>query len=137
MNRLTYFTQFYKVVLSFSYLCILFLFCWYYQAYRNRVCSALAKFYGIPDGIERKPRRKPSEGSQTRKSSPPKKKVNEKDNLLTPENKCEILRNRLKRNNSPLYKDPLASSKLEMLKNIRTQRAAAENKKIEAVARAK
>lgn len=56
---------------------------------------------------------------------------------MTPVNKSEILRNRLKRNNSPLYKDPLASSKLEMLKNIRTQRAAAENKKIEAVARAK
>ncbi|CAA2982479.1 Hypothetical predicted protein [Olea europaea subsp. europaea] len=110
---------------------------WTDPAYRNRVCSALAKFYGIPVGVERKPRRKPSEGSQTRKRSPPKKKVNEKDNLLTPVNKSEILRNRLKRNNSPLYKDPLASSKLEMLKNIRTQRAAAENKKIEAVARAK
>lgn len=56
---------------------------------------------------------------------------------MKPENKSEILRISLKRNNTPLYKDPLASSKLEMLKNIRAQRAAAENKKIEAVARAK
>ncbi|CAI9766053.1 unnamed protein product [Fraxinus pennsylvanica] len=110
---------------------------WADPAYRNRVCSALAKFHGIPDVVERKPRRKPSEGGQTRKRSPPKKKVNEKDNLSKPENENEILRIRLKRNNTPLYKDPLASSKLEMLKNIRTQRAAAENKKIEAVARAK
>lgn len=37
----------------------------------------------------------------------------------------------------PLYKDPLASFKLEMIENTRTQRAAAENKKTEAIARAK
>ncbi|XP_028078201.1 uncharacterized protein LOC114280066 [Camellia sinensis] len=37
----------------------------------------------------------------------------------------------------PLFKDPLASSKLEMIKNIRAERAAAENKKTEAIERAK
>ncbi|KAL2555056.1 hypothetical protein Fot_08675 [Forsythia ovata] len=110
---------------------------WADPAYRNRVCSGLAKHYGIPDGVERKPRRKPGDGGQTRNRSPPKKKVNEKDNLSKRESKSEIERIRLRRNNIPLYKDPLASSKLEMLKNIRAQRAAAENKKIEAVARAK
>ncbi|CAA3014732.1 Hypothetical predicted protein [Olea europaea subsp. europaea] len=76
---------------------------WADPAYRNRVCSGPAKFYGIPDEVERKPRRKPSKDGQ----SPPKKK------------------------------DPLASSKLEMLKDIRTQRAAAGNKKCEVVTRAK
>lgn len=41
------------------------------------------------------------------------------------------------RSNMPLFKDPLASSKLEMIKNIRAERAAAENKKTEAIERAK
>lgn len=35
------------------------------------------------------------------------------------------------------YKDPLASLKLEMLKDIRAQRAAAESKKTEVIVRAK
>ncbi|KAK9290181.1 hypothetical protein L1049_008347 [Liquidambar formosana] len=43
----------------------------------------------------------------------------------------------LNRSKEPLYKDPLASSKLEMIKNIRAQRAAAETKKTEAIERAK
>lgn len=37
----------------------------------------------------------------------------------------------------PKYEDPLASSKLEMIKNIRARRAAAENEKNEAITRAK
>ncbi|KAL6576914.1 hypothetical protein OROMI_011190 [Orobanche minor] len=36
-----------------------------------------------------------------------------------------------------MYKDPLASSKMEMIKNIRAQRAATETKKTEAIARAR
>lgn len=43
----------------------------------------------------------------------------------------------MRRRNKPLYKDPMASSKLEMLKNIRAQRAAEELKKTEAVERAR
>lgn len=36
-----------------------------------------------------------------------------------------------------MYKDPLANSKLEMIKNIRAQRVAAETKKTEAIERAR
>lgn len=74
---------------------------------------------------------------QTRKRSPPKKKANELDNLVKPEPKSQVQRVRLRRKNTPMYKDPLASSKLEMLKNIRAQRAGIDLKKIEAVTRAK
>ncbi|CAN4085098.1 unnamed protein product [Withania somnifera] len=91
---------------------------WADPDYRTRVCSALAKYHGTPDGVERRPRRKPD--------------TNEMDNLVKPEQRV-----RLRRKNTPLYKDPLASSKLEMLKNIRAQRVSIDQKKIEAVSRAK
>ncbi|KAL3839162.1 hypothetical protein ACJIZ3_023753 [Penstemon smallii] len=107
---------------------------WADPGYRDRVCSALAKFHGTPEGVERKPRRKPSGDGQTRRS--PKKKE-EVDNLAKREAKSQTQRTRIKRSKTPLYKDPLASSKLEMLKSIRAQRAAAVNRKAEAITRAK
>ncbi|KAI3455686.1 hypothetical protein Pfo_012349 [Paulownia fortunei] len=108
---------------------------WADPEYRNRVCSGLAKFHGITEGTERNSRRKPSGDGQTRKRSP--KKKDETDDLAKRETKSQIQRIRSKRSKTPSYKDPLASSKLEMLKNIRAQRAAAMNKKNEAVTRAK
>ncbi|KAJ8535780.1 hypothetical protein K7X08_034181 [Anisodus acutangulus] len=110
---------------------------WTDPDYRNRVRTALNKYHGIPDGVERRPRRKPVSDGQTRKRSPPKKKANEMDNLVKPEPKSQVQRVRLRRKNTPIYKDPLASSKLEMLKNIRAQRAGIDQKKIDAVTRAK
>lgn len=106
------------------------------KEYRNRVCSGLAKFHGIPEGVERKPRRKPSGDGQTRKRSP-KNKDEGDDDLAKCDTKSQIQRIRSKRGKAPSYKDPLASTKLEMLKNIRAQRAAVMNKKSEAVNRAK
>ncbi|XP_075506909.1 uncharacterized protein LOC142543493 [Primulina tabacum] len=106
---------------------------WADPEYRDRVCSGLAKFYGTPEGVERKPRKKPSIDEQTRKTST-KKKV-ESNDLAKHETKDQRIR--LKKSSTPLYKDPFASSKLEMLKNIRAQRVAAMNKKSEAISRAK
>lgn len=110
---------------------------WADPEYRTRVRSALNKYHGIADGVERKPRRRPVSDGQTRKRSPPKKKADEVDNLVKLEPKSQVQRVRLRRKNTPMYKDPLASSKLEMLKNIRAQRAAIDQKKIEAISRAK
>ncbi|KAG8380225.1 hypothetical protein BUALT_Bualt07G0171200 [Buddleja alternifolia] len=107
---------------------------WADPGYRDRVCSGLAKFHGITERVERKPRRKPSGDGQTRKRRP--KKKDEKNDLAKGDTKSQIQRTRTKRR-TPLYKDPLASSKLEMLKNIRAQRAAAINQKSEAINRAK
>lgn len=106
---------------------------WADPEYRDRVCSGLAKYHGIPEGVERKPRRKPSIDGQTRKTST-KKKI-EPDDFAKHETKNQRIR--LKKSNTPLYKDPLASSKFEMIKNIRAQRDAAINKKSEAISRAK
>lgn len=110
---------------------------WADSEYRQRVVSALAKYHGIEPGTERKPRRKPSDGSQSPTRSPAKKDASTSNKSIMSEMNIQTPRPKARRRNAPLYKDPLASSKLEMLKNIRAQRAAAETKKIEAIERAR
>ncbi|CAL5381811.1 unnamed protein product [Camellia sinensis] len=102
----------------------------------DRVCTALYKYHGTPVGAERKRKRRPSSERQPRTQNPTKKKANDTDNSTGNVTESQKRRTRL-RCNMPLFKDPLASSKLEMIKNIRAERAAAENKKTEAIERAK
>ncbi|XWS18756.1 hypothetical protein CRYUN_Cryun32bG0072200 [Craigia yunnanensis] len=109
---------------------------WADPEFRERVCSGLAKYHGIPDGAERKPKRKPTAVTQS-KQSPSKRKASDTNYSSTGETISTIEQLRLRRRNKPLYKDPLASSKLEMIKNIRAQRAVEESKKTEAVDRAR
>ncbi|XWS16097.1 hypothetical protein CRYUN_Cryun34aG0056300 [Craigia yunnanensis] len=109
---------------------------WADPEYRDRVCSGLAKHYGIPAGAERKPKRKPTAGTLS-KQIPSKRKAGDTNYCSTSETISPIERLRLPVKNEPLYKDPMASSKLEMLKNIRAERAAEESKKTEAVERAR
>ncbi|CAL5381697.1 unnamed protein product [Camellia sinensis] len=106
------------------------------NAYRDRVCTALYKYHDTPVGAERKRKRRPSSERQPRTQNPTKKKANDTDNSTGNVTESQKRRTRL-RSNMPLFKDPLASSKLEMIKNIRAERAAAENKKTEAIERAK
>ena len=108
----------------------------FYQDYRNRVCSGLAKYHGIEPGAERKSRRRPSDGTRMSKRSPMKKKDSDMSDSSEGEAKIQNKRSRLRRNSAPLYKDPLVSSKLEMIKNIRAKRAVVETKKMEAIERA-
>ncbi|KAF5466267.1 hypothetical protein F2P56_016208 [Juglans regia] len=110
---------------------------WANTDYRDRVCAGLAKHYGIPPNAERKPQRRSSSGIQTSRRSPIKKRDCATDNSSMGENKIQNQQLRLRRSSEPLYKDPLASSKLEMIKNIRAERAAAETKKTVAVERAR
>ncbi|KAL5755442.1 hypothetical protein ACOSQ2_020188 [Xanthoceras sorbifolium] len=110
---------------------------WADPEYRERVCSGLAKFHGSPVGAERKPRRKPSGVTRSRTRNPVKEKDIDTNSSPWSEPLSRIERMRLRRSNTPLYKDPSASSKLEMIKNIRAQRAAAESKKMEAIERAR
>ncbi|GAA0169927.1 hypothetical protein LIER_24305 [Lithospermum erythrorhizon] len=108
---------------------------WADPTYRTRVTSALAKFHGIPEGVVRKPRRKTS-GDGERRRSVLRKNIDELVKLESKSNN-QIQRVKLRKRKAALFKDPLASSKLDMLMNIRAKRAAAENKQAEAVARAK
>ncbi|KAK8551349.1 hypothetical protein V6N12_039994 [Hibiscus sabdariffa] len=79
---------------------------------------------------------KPAACTQS-KQSPSNRKANETSYSSTSETITPIEQLRLRRKNKPLYKDPMSSSKLKMLKNIRAQRATEEMKKTEAVERAR
>ncbi|KAJ6832438.1 uncharacterized protein M6B38_344505 [Iris pallida] len=110
---------------------------WADPEYRGRVCSALSKYHGVPVGGEKRPRRKrPSETSSVKRESVKKKPTQPKGvNEETKSIKKVVSRRR--RNSNPSYKDPMASSKLEMIKKIRADRAAMETRKREATERAK
>ncbi|KAG2250890.1 hypothetical protein Bca4012_098340 [Brassica carinata] len=103
---------------------------WADPAYRERVCSGLAKYHGIPDGAERR-RRRPSGNAEPRKKSPTIKTTRDSETVR----KVQVVKVRKRR--TPVYKDPLASSKLEMIKSIRAKRVAEESKKMDAVQRAR
>ncbi|WOH04117.1 hypothetical protein DCAR_0623525 [Daucus carota subsp. sativus] len=105
---------------------------WADPAYRDRVYTGLSKYHGTPIGADN-PRRRQKRAS-TSTSILKKKKNNVTDNPAGNERKASTPRSRIKRSNAPIYKDPLASSKLQMIKTIRADR---ENKKAEAVRRAK
>nr|KJB70032.1 hypothetical protein B456_011G054500 [Gossypium raimondii] len=98
---------------------------------RKKIAEAIAAKWLIL-----KPKRKPAAGTQS-KQSPPKRKASDTNYSSGSETISPIERLRIRRRNKPLYKDPMASSKLEMLKNLRAQRAAEELKKTEAVERAR
>ncbi|GMJ00693.1 hypothetical protein like AT1G53800 [Hibiscus trionum] len=101
---------------------------WADPEYRDRVCSGLAKYHGIPSGAKRKRKRKPTSKTQSKQILSKRKAC---DTNYSPANETisPIEQVRIRRRNKPLYKDPMISSKLEMLKNIRAQRAPEETKK--------
>ncbi|KAF7134739.1 hypothetical protein RHSIM_Rhsim08G0245400 [Rhododendron simsii] len=111
---------------------------WADPEYRNRVHGALVKYHGSRVGVERKPKKQPSVDRQARPPSAPKKKAKETAIPIVKVTKSpKNSSTKPLRRNKPQYKDPLASSKLEMIKNIRAQRAAVETKKTEAIVQAK
>lgn len=94
----------------------------------------MAKYHGIPaDGVERR-RRRPSSDAEPRKKSPIKKST--RDSSET-ERQSQVKVAKVRKRKTPVYKDPLASSKLEMIKSIRAKRVAEESKKMDAVERAR
>ncbi|KAJ4953393.1 hypothetical protein NE237_030225 [Protea cynaroides] len=109
---------------------------WDDLGYRERVYAGLSEYHGTRVGAERKPRRNTSGETQSVRSRTVKKKVSDACNGIGTSTKSQS-QSRLKRSSGPSYKDPLAKSKLEMIKNIRVQRASMETKKREAMERAK
>ncbi|WOL15143.1 hypothetical protein Cni_G23924 [Canna indica] len=103
---------------------------WADKEYRARVCSALAKYHGTTVGVER--RQKKTSG-ETHVNS--KKKTTKFNSTSQEERSIKKVISKRRRNSTPVYKDPMASHKLEIIKKIREQRAAKEAK--EATERAK
>ncbi|CAJ1976060.1 unnamed protein product [Sphenostylis stenocarpa] len=110
---------------------------WADPEYRQRVYSALSKYHGTQVGAEKKPRRRPSDGTQPAKKKPTKKRETDTSFRVKSVTKtCKPIL--LKKSKSPAYKDPLVNSKLEMIRNIRAQRAAAaETAQTQAIERAR
>ncbi|KAL9350521.1 hypothetical protein Peur_057776 [Populus x canadensis] len=106
---------------------------WADPEYRERVYSGLSKYHGTLAGAARKPRRIPSGSSQSARRDSSKRRTSDTEKGYT-RSPIQKLR---RRSRTPSYKDPLASSKLEMIKNIRAQRIATETKKNEAIERAR
>ncbi|VVB00299.1 unnamed protein product [Arabis nemorensis] len=105
---------------------------WADPSYRERVCTGLAKYHGIPAGVERR-RRRPSGDAEPRKKNTAKKSAKDSDT----EKQSQVQVVKVRKRKTPVYKDPLASSKLEMIKSIRAKRVAEESMKIDAVERAR
>nr|TKS15460.1 hypothetical protein D5086_0000034970 [Populus alba] len=106
---------------------------WADPEYRERVYSGLSKYHGTLAGAARKPRRMPSGSSQSARRASSKRRTSDTEKGYT-RSPIQQLR---RRSRTPSYKDPLASSKLEMIKNIRAQRIATETKTNEAIERAR
>ena len=92
----------------------------------------MAKYHGIPEGGERR-RRRPSGNAEPRKKNPTSKTTREPET----ERQIKVKVVKVRKRRTPVYKDPLASTKLEMIKSIRAKRVAEESKKMDAVERAR
>ncbi|XP_061356768.1 uncharacterized protein LOC133301163 [Gastrolobium bilobum] len=109
---------------------------WADPEYRGRVLFALAKFHSTEGGVERKPRRRPSDGTRPTRRKPIVK--SDSDTNIHVKSGSKILNpTLLKKSKSPSYKDPLVNSKLEMIKNIRAERAAAEARPTQVIEQAR
>ncbi|KAF5732074.1 hypothetical protein HS088_TW18G00763 [Tripterygium wilfordii] len=110
---------------------------WADPAYRDRVFSGLEKYHGTAIGIKKKTKRRGSDATQSAKQSPAKKKESGISSSSGLQTNGLVAGLKKPRSNAPLYRDPLARSKLEMIKRVRAQRAAADTKKTEAIERAR
>ncbi|MED6204726.1 hypothetical protein PIB30_011702 [Stylosanthes scabra] len=112
---------------------------WADPGYRERVCSGLAKYHGGEPGAERKPRarRRPSDGTEPIKKKPIVRKDTNTSTRVRSSSKIGAKSGSLKKITSPVFKDPFVNSKLEMIKNIRAQRATAETGHAQVIERAR
>ncbi|GAB2273784.1 hypothetical protein Dimus_008562 [Dionaea muscipula] len=109
---------------------------WAEPGYHERVCARMAKYHDSTSGEERKARRKPSSQLHPKRESKKKVEDSEKSSRGATKVKPQPPQTK-KKSDGPSYKDPLALSKLEMIKNIRAQRVASDMKRHEALERAK
>ncbi|KAI3409600.1 uncharacterized protein J3R85_019075 [Psidium guajava] len=110
---------------------------WEDPEYRNNVYSGMVKHYGTPVKARRKARRRKIDTLESRKMDPAEKGPDDTENASRSDARVDLQQLRLRRGKMPLYKDPMASSKLEMIKNIQSERAAMDTKAIEAVEQAR
>ncbi|GAU13732.1 hypothetical protein TSUD_348360 [Trifolium subterraneum] len=106
---------------------------WADPDYREKVCSGLAKYHST----ENKPRTRPSYGAQPTKKKKPITKRDYDTRILVKSASKVLKPIQLRQRKSPAYKDPLVNSKLEMIKNIRAQRASVDTRQTQAIQQAR
>lgn len=97
----------------------------------------MVKHYGTPVRAQRKSRRRKIDTLESRKMDPAVKRPDDTEIAFRSDTRVDLQQSKLRRSKMPLYKDPLVSSKLEMIKNIRAEREAMDTKAIEAVEQAR
>lgn len=106
---------------------------WADPEYRERVCSALAKYHSTG----KKPRIRPSYAVQPAKKKKPVRKRDSDTSILV-KSASKILKPiQPRQRKSPPYKDPLVNSKLEMIKSIRAQRASVDTRQTQSIQQAR
>ncbi|XP_073004922.1 uncharacterized protein [Typha latifolia] len=104
---------------------------WADPGYRARVCTALAKYHSMHAASERKQRKRANGealvGTYGKKKVVRPEGINGEANTITSSKSCS----------NPSFRDPMASSKFDMIKKIRERREATETRKREATKRAK
>lgn len=119
-------------------------FCNFLKKYRERVCTALANYHGTHAAVERKQRRKANSETIVRKSYVKKKTVRRGGHVegnavveVAAIRKVNSLSSIRKVNVNPSFKDPMASSKFDMIQRIKEQREALKTRRKEAAERVK
>lgn len=100
------------------------------QDYRQRVRTGMIKHYGLTFDSEKKQKKKPARTSSSNR------KISTQPIIDKSETKSVIV-HKVKKKDAPTYKDPMVSTKLEIIKKMKDQRLARERKKREAAERAK
>ncbi|KAJ3674039.1 hypothetical protein LUZ60_006031 [Juncus effusus] len=106
---------------------------WADPEYRKKVRNGMDNYHATAGGGERIPRKKKQNNNNNNSFSSYSSKPNF---AKTNETKNSFNLPKKPRKNGPAYKDPNASSKLEMIKKVKKQREALEIKKREATQRA-
>ncbi|XP_058753406.1 uncharacterized protein LOC131626598 isoform X2 [Vicia villosa] len=108
---------------------------WATPDYRERVISAIVKYHDS-NSTERKPRARPSYSAQPPKKRKPVTKK-DSDSIFVKNSSKTVKPIKLRKRKPPAYKDPLVNSKLEMIKNIRAQRASVDTRQTQAIQQAR
>ncbi|XP_078177861.1 uncharacterized protein LOC144572240 isoform X4 [Carex rostrata] len=99
---------------------------WADPEYRGRVQVGMVRHHGLPSDREKRQNRRAASN----------RKIPAKSNIVKSEMKGVTVHKETKKN-EVTYKDPMVSTKLEMIKKLKDQRLAREMKRREAVERAK
>ncbi|KAF3331015.1 Origin recognition complex subunit 2 [Carex littledalei] len=103
---------------------------WADPEYRDRVQVGMVRHHGLPSDREKR------QNKNAAKTSTSNRKIAAKPNIVKSEMKGVTVHKETKKN-EVTYKDPMVSTKLEMIKKLKDQRLAREMKIREAVERAK